>query len=158
MNRDYLNQLKEYTDSILKTGNETKPYWMLAKYNCSEVSRLVGIKVLHELGKISKPFILKGKVTKNNIDEDNFHDILGFFNNKLNKFILVDPTIWQFFPKKRNILLGEFQTLNEAISFAEKFYVGEWKLSEYIDKEADDVNKMKEIIKVNCDQAPNWKN
>lgn len=156
MNKSYINELEKHAKFILKTGNEKKPYWMLAKYNCSEVSRLLGIKVFCDLGEISKPFILKGSVTKNGISKDNIHDILGFFDSALNELILVDPTIWQFFPKKRSIFLGKFKTLDEAILFTENLYEGKWNFSEYLDKKELNVGEMRGIIKLNCNQAPEW--
>jgi len=156
MNKSYLNELQEYTISVLRDGNRNKPYRMLAKYNCSEVSRLIGLKVIHDLGKTSKPFILKGDVFGDGIDKDNIHDILGFFDIVSSKFVLIDPTIWQFFPRKRNIFLGEFKTRDEAIAFCNKFYVGKWKLSEYVDEKNEDVNEMKRIIRLNCDEVTHW--
>ena len=156
MNKNYITELREYSISVLREGNRGKSLSMLAKYNCSEVSRLVGLKVIRDLGILSKPFILKGDVLGDGIDKDNIHDILGFFDEESSKFILVDPTIWQFLPRKRNIFLGEFNTLDEAITFSNKFYEGEWEFSEYVDEKNEDVNEMKRIIMLNCDQAPDW--
>ncbi len=156
MNENYINELEEYMISVLKAGNKGKPLSMLAKYNCSEVSRLVGLKVLEYLGEDSKPFILKGEVTKNGIDKDNIHDILGFLDVDSSKFVLIDPTIWQFFPESEEIFLGEFEALDDAIAFCADFYEGEWNFSEYVDKESEDVNEMMKIIKMNCGQASDW--
>ena len=80
----------------------------------------------------------------------NDHDILGFLDTKSDSYIIIDPTIWQFFPKKKSILLGKFKTQKEFINFLPAYYGGDWQLSEYIDESMKkDVSGWKEIIKEN---------
>ncbi|MDO8507350.1 MAG: hypothetical protein Q7S53_02175 [bacterium] len=157
MEEQYIGELQKYATDILKKGNQGKPLWMLSKWNCSEVSRIVGLKVLSDLGVSSKPFILKGNVTVTGLIEENNHDILGFFDSGSNMYILIDPTIWQFFPKMKKIFLGKFSSVDDILKFVSEYYRGDWKVSEEVDptleKEVADYYK---IIKLNCDQSPNW--
>lgn len=158
MEDQYISELQKYATDILENGNHGKPLWMLSKWNCSEVSRIVGLKVLSDLGVSSKPFILKGNVTFTGLAEENHHDILGFLDSKSKRYILVDPTIWQFFPKKKNILLGEFSSVNDIFKFICEYYGGDWKVSEEIDRTLEkEVAGYYKIIKLNCDQSPDWK-
>ena len=155
MEDQYISELQKYATDILKNGNREKPLWILSQWNCSEVSRIVGLKVITDLGEVAKPFILKGNATVTGLAEGNNHDILGFFDSDSKMYILVDPTIWQFFPKKKNILLGEFSSVNDILKFSSEYYGGDWKVSEKVDltleKEVADYYK---IIKLNCDQSP----
>lgn len=158
MNKSYITKLHNFTISLLKDGNRRKPLWMLAKWNCSEVTRIVGLKIMDDLGIESKPFILKGNVTVTGLRNDNFHDILGYFDTESGKYFLLDPTIWQFYPRKRSINLGSFITIESAIKFATKYYEGTWELSEYVNRELEkELVDFYGIIKLNCSQSPNWK-
>jgi len=155
---EYIYNLQKYAVSILKEGNEAKSLWMLAKYNCSEVSWLVGLKVLGDLGPTARPFILKGDVNNSDFEkEENLHDILGYFDPISKKYIVVDPTIWQFYPRRRSIYVGAFSSLRDAIKEISKIYAGDWPLSYYVDESNDDIAACKRIIRLNCDQAPKWK-
>jgi hypothetical protein len=114
---NYIQTLQNSSISILKEGNEKKPLWMLAKYNCSELSWLAGLNVLEDLGPASKPFILKGDVNNSDVEKvENIHDILGYFDSKEGEYAVVDPKVWQFYPERESIYVGSFQTIDEAIS------------------------------------------
>lgn len=157
MDRQYLNTLKKYAVLLLTEHDKEKPLWMLSKWNCSEISRIVGLKVLNDFGNDSKPFILKGNVTVTGLEKENNHDILSFFDTVSGEYIVVDPTIWQFFPKIKSILLGRFNSIEECINFASQYYKGTWSLSEYINRDTNkEITKWKKIIRQNCKEAPNW--
>ena len=104
--------IKELQDLALDLMKPTtfKPRWMISKWNCSEVTRILGLQVLKDLGASAKPTILIGRVTKTGLTKENKHDILMFFDNASKKYILVDPTIWQSFRFKKTILLGKFDS------------------------------------------------
>lgn len=159
MNIKYIAILTKYTIFLLKEFDRKKPLWMLSKWNCSEISRIVGLKVLNDFGDDSKPFILKGNVTVTGLEKENNHDILGFFDTVSGEYIIVDPTIWQFFPKRKSILLGKFNSKEECINFVSEYYKGKWSLSEYISRDTNrEITKWKKIIRQNCKEAPNWEN
>lgn len=157
MEGQYIIELQKYAIDILKKSNQRKPLWMLSKWNCSEVSRIVGLKVLSDLGVSSKPFILKGNVTVTGLTEENNHDILVFFDPESKMYTLIDPTIWQFFPKKKKTFLGKFSSVSDILKFASGYYGGDWKISEEIGSTLEkEVDEWKRIIKLNCDQSPDW--
>lgn len=158
MNRErYIESLQNYVVSLLRKGNESKPLWMLAKYNCSEVSWLVGLKVAQDLGEKSDPFTLKGDVNNGIEKAENAHDILGYFDPDSKDFVILDPTIWQFYPEAESIFIGSFETIEKAIAEVSKHYQGDWKLSYRIKDIHEDVSENLKIIRANCDQSPNWK-
>lgn len=153
---NYIKKLQDLALDLMKP-NTSKPRWMISKWNCSEIARILGLQVLKDLGLSAKPTILVGKVTKTSLTKENKHDILMFLDNESKKYVLVDPTIWQFFHFKRTILLGTFDSIKECISFAQKTYGGKWKVSEFVTKnDSKMVRKWKKIIKLNSNQAPNW--
>jgi len=153
MNNDYIQTLQLFVTSLLREGNESKPLSSLAKYNCSEVSYLLGLKVIDDLGVVAKPFVLKGDVNKGVEHNDNIHDILGFYNQATKKYVIVDPTIWQFYPEETSIFIGEYSSIDSATLNVSKFYEGKWQLSYYIQDIDDNPDKCKEIIRKNCKEA-----
>lgn len=156
MKNNYIKTLQNLALDLMKP-NTPKPRWMIATWNCSEVTRILGLQILKDLGTQAKPTILIGKVTKTGLVKENKHDILMFFNEKLEKYVLVDPTVWQFFHFKKSILLGRFDFIKDVLTFAQKTYGGIWKISEPVTKkDSKMVTKWKKIIKLNANQAPDW--
>jgi hypothetical protein len=97
-----------------------------SKNQCSEVSRLVALWILKDCPNC-KADIFKGTF-QNNLS----HDVLSVASNK--KIFLIDPTIWQFFPKAKSILIGIIGDSNEIVKILENKYKGSWRFSETIDK------------------------
>jgi len=152
---DYVKELQRFAISLLKKDNHEKTLSVLSKWNCSEISRIIGLKVLSEV-KESDPVILKGKVTTTGLTTENFHDVLAF--KLANHFVIVDPTIWQFFPKKKSILLYRGITLQKGLGVLKIYYGSKFKESEKVTpKMQKGVSEWKKIIKLNTDQSPNWK-
>lgn len=153
---NYIKKLQDLALDLMKP-DVSKPRWMVSKWNCSEVTRILGLQVLKDIGSSAKPTILIGKVNKTGLTKENKHDILMFFDGQSKKYILIDPTIWQFFRFKRTILLGTFNSPKECILFAQETYGGKWKVSESVTKnDSKMVKKWEKIIKLNSNQAPNW--
>lgn len=153
---NYTNKLQNLALDLMKPG-VSKPRWMVSKWNCSEVARILGLQISEDLGPSAKPTILIGRVTQTGLTKENKHDILMFFDDKTKKYTLIDPTIWQFFHFKRTILLGRFNSPEECIVFAQKTYGGKWKVSEPVTKNDRKMAKeWKKIIKTNSNHAPNW--
>jgi len=56
------------------------------------------------------------------------HDILVIKDN--HGIHLIDPSIWQIFPRKRKIYLGSANNIKGALTLAESIYAGKWGVSE----------------------------
>ncbi len=129
---------------LLKKYGGNKSLHFLSQDNCSELSRLFAYWVIKKYP-TSEAFILKGGGVFNNSEK--FHDIV-LINSK--KFFLIDPSIWQFFKRKRSILVGQIENLDEALKLAKKNYGGKWQISEKINKGTlKEVEDLKKIIILN---------
>lgn len=125
-----------------------KPLFVSSEDCCSEMARLVGYRILKKKAK-AKAYILKGKLS-----DSLEHDILAVKLDGL--VILIDPTIWQIFRNKKNIFLGEYADLEEAINQIKNLYGGSWQMSEELFRknirETEKLLKiLEENIQVNCD-------
>lgn len=100
----------------------------LLKDSCSEVTRLVAGWLLEE-GLPYNFFIYKGE----NVFGTNLsHDVLILSNNE--ETIIFDPTIWQFKPEAKSILIAILTNKSEVIKKLIDTYEGNWFLSERITK------------------------
>lgn len=140
---NYLKTVENKIKKILKSANKT--LFLASQDNCSEMSRLVGCWVLQNFPS-ANAYILKGKSVLNEPDKN--HDILAI--EEKNKFYLIDPTIWQFFKNKKNILLKKENKIEDCLRFAEQFYKGKWSISETLDKKSfKNIKEWENIIKTN---------
>ena len=115
------------------------PLYKLAEGNCSEVARLIGCKLI----KNSKVVILKGQNIPHSRCKS--HDILAIRSRII---FLFDPTIWQFFKRKRTTFLGYFSSIEKALAYAEKIYGGHWQVSEKLDKKTCSSANLLKLAKV----------
>lgn len=132
-----------------------KPLYIKSKWNCSEVSRLLAMVVFDDIH--SETYILKGKVTIGGLQKENWHDILMIKSK--NRYHLIDPTIWQFCPKRKSVYQGNYKYKKQAILFCNGFYcANNWRISEKINQKYSEfeIQEMEKIIKMNISQAPNW--
>lgn len=146
MQKSLIKKIQNRVINLLKS-KRNKSLHILAKDNCSELSRLVGCWILTEKPK-SRISILKGKGISNK--KDLCHDILAIEECK--KIYLIDPSIWQFFKYKRSILVGQTENMKDSLMFVEKFYKGKWKVSEILKKNScneKDKTKWEKIIRLN---------
>jgi len=104
-----------------------KPISLLAKDSCSELARLTGDWFLKKLPNV-RIHLLKGEISKNV-----FHDIIAVKTGA--KVYLIDPTVWQFFPHQKRILIKITSCLDTALHHAAKVYGGKWVLSEKLTKD-----------------------
>ncbi len=125
---------------IYRSGLKKKPLYLLAEDNCSEASRLVAIWIKRKFNEATL-FILKGEYIPKK-----YHDVLVCQLN--DKFYLIDASVWQFFKKKRDILMGEFKTMNEVFIEVKKIYGGKWGSVETLN-DFEDERELIEIIKIN---------
>lgn len=124
-----LKDIKSDLLIFLRNIDNKKNLYMLTKDSCSEISRYIWVKILEKYWNKFQTFIIKGtiKINKKNI----IHDVLGFHLN--NKIFIIDPTIWQFYPKKRNIVILESEeNINKTITKINLIYWYNWKISEYL--------------------------
>lgn len=98
----------------------------LATDNCSEISRLVGCFALQSWKNIAV-HILKGEKV---IKTTQSHDILAI--QDMNYIYVLDPSVWQFFPQRRSVLVGASDSLSGATKLAQDVYGGIWKVSEQL--------------------------
>jgi hypothetical protein len=144
MNKKDIILLQRRLITLLKKLDVHKSLSILCKDSCSEISRLVGYWIIKDHPKATI-LILKGD---NVFNTKKSHDIVLIEEN--NEYFLIDPTIWQFFKRKRNILIGEVNSTNEALILANSIYKGKWKVSERIEKYSEkESKKLEKIIKLN---------
>lgn len=125
MTKKEITRIQNFVKKTLRdSGKRGMSLRELSLDNCSEISRLVGCFVLSSKQNVSV-LILKGD---NVLGTKQSHDILAIQSEK--EIYVLDSTIWQFFPRKRNILIAIAPNIREAIAETEKFYGGKWKISE----------------------------
>ncbi|MFA6136056.1 MAG: hypothetical protein WC705_01740 [Candidatus Paceibacterota bacterium] len=120
-----LNKIQEFAKKILRNSTKTKnSLSSLAKDNCSELTRLVGCFILKSQSGVTV-YVLKGDRV---FGKKQSHDILALHDK--NGVFVIDPSVWQFFPNKKSILISNSKNIKDAIKSAEKIYGGKWKVSE----------------------------
>lgn len=154
MDQNIIKKIQEKIIKLLPADLQNQPDILLTD-SCSEVSRLVAhwIKISDKSNQI---FILKGVHV---CGTKKAHDILAVLTAK-NKIYIIDPTIWQFFPKKKSILVFILEDINIALDKIKKMYGGWWSKSEIftqlnkLEKE-EYLNIISQNIKENLKQIKN---
>lgn len=119
----------------------------ITKDNCSEISRYIWVEITEKYWANTNPFILKWHIIIN--DKKVIHDILGFYYENI--IHIIDPTIRQFFPRKRSIyVLSSKESFEETIDLLNNKYWWDWKVSErlYIKMKAEKQERF-EMVKMN---------
>jgi len=143
MNAIYLKTIQNRVIKLLRNGN--KVLYLSAQDNCSEVARIVGCWILQE-NPIISAHILKGENVMG--IKKKYHDVL--IVEEKNIFYVIDPTVWQFFKHKRNILLTKKNTMKECVEFAKQFYDGKWSVSDILSKNCfQEIKKWEEVVRLN---------
>ncbi|NIA02548.1 MAG: hypothetical protein GWP15_04130, partial [Nitrospirae bacterium] len=124
MNKENIKKIQDRILELLPKNRRSEKSALL-EYSCSELSRLVA-SWIKESEKNIHCFILKGDDV---CGTQKSHDILVVIDEN-NKIYVIDPTIWQFFPDEKSILIGKFNSLNASIIATEEKYGGGWKISE----------------------------
>ncbi len=144
MNKNLIKKIQKYIIRLLPINLQNQPGTLLAD-SCSEISRLVAgwIKVLDKSNQI---FILKGIHV---CGTKKTHDILAIITTK-NQVYIIDPTIWQFFPKAKSILIFTLDDINLAFDKIQTMYGGQWsKSEEFIQFNKEEEEKYLDIISQN---------
>lgn len=93
-----------------------------ARDQCSEISRLVACWIL------AKHPTYRAVIAKGEFFDSSAHDILIVQTPE--RFIAIDPTVWQFFPGDAGIFVGSAASADELLDLLVAKYGGEWDLSE----------------------------
>jgi hypothetical protein len=146
MNEDIIKEIQKQIIKLLPVGQRDQPGVLLAD-SCSEISRLVAgwIKILDKSNQI---LILKGI---NVCGSKKAHDILAVSAN--NKIYIIDPTIWQFFPQIKSILIFVLDDINIALNKIKAMYGGQWfKKEEFIQMDKNEEKRYLDIISQNINE------
>ncbi len=144
MEKEYIKLVQKKVVGLLKS-NSNKPLFLLAKDNCSELSRLAGSWILQDHLN-ANAFIMKGEGINNN--KKLSHDVLVIESQS--KFYILDPAIWQFFENSKNILIKITDSIENVRQDLERKYGGRWKISEKLGTVSEEqVNEWKKIIQEN---------
>jgi len=139
MTKEFINKIQNKILELVPEENRSQ-LGVVLENCCSELSRLVAYSIKEE-SVSAKQVILKGD---NVCGTDKSHDIL--VNTEDVKTYLIDPTIWQFFPDEKSILIGETNSIDEAIAVALIKYGGQWtiseELSEILEKNKNEYQKI----------------
>jgi CRISPR/Cas system-associated endonuclease Cas3-HD len=92
--------------------------------NCSELSRLVGIWILKKFPHATVDILQGTKVMNTN----SAHDIVAATFQQL--VYIIDPTVWQFFPYKKSILITTVANIQTALQQVAASYHGNWQIAE----------------------------
>lgn len=126
MNKEIVEQIQARIIKLLPKDKQSS-IGILCNDSCSEISRLAA-GWIKEIDKSSRLLILKGVNVCGTLKS---HDILAVLTSD-NDIYIIDPTIWQFFPEKRSILLFISNSLEETLEKITKIYSGKWQFSEEI--------------------------
>jgi hypothetical protein len=137
MDKNFIEKIQKRVFDLLLTLSDSLQ--TAAKDQCSEMARLVGCWMLNEHPEY------EAQIYKGILSDILAHDVLIIINNRKTLFI-IDPTIWQIFPKSDSILVGSVLDQSGAINLLKKKYNGEWKISEIMQKCSD--NYQQELLAV----------
>jgi hypothetical protein len=139
-----LDRIQKRVLVILRDGHKNTLLQDSAKYNCSEVSRLVGCWIFEDC-QYFRVYIFKGEKL---LVSELAHDLLIVEHNKY--YFVIDPTVWQFFPEEKTILMFKTKKVDQALVFLKSKYGGTWKLSEEMAiKDCDCKEEWIRIIELN---------
>jgi midasin (ATPase involved in ribosome maturation) len=140
MNKKSIEEIQNKVIDLL-TGLSSNLH-VAAKDQCSEVTRLVACWLLSEHPEYST-HIFKGEFSNTSA-----HDILGVVSG--DSVFVLDPTVWQIFPKSESILVGIAPNVSIALNLLKEKYGGAWQVSETIEQCSDSYKqKLLTIIKQN---------
>jgi len=144
MDQNLIKKIQRQIIQLLPTNLQKQPGILLTD-SCSEVSRLVAnwIKILD---KSSQIFIIKGISV---CGTKKAHDILAVITVN-NQVYIIDPTIWQFFPQAKSILVFILKDINLALDRIKEMYGGQWSKNEkFIQLDKNDEKKYLDIVSQN---------
>ena len=144
INKNVIKNIQKQIIQLLPSDQQNQPGILLTD-SCSEMARLVAgwIKVLDETDCI---FIIKG------IDvcgTQKAHDMI-VVTTVSGQVYIIDPTVWQFFPKAKSILFLVSGNINAVWDKINAKYGGQWSISEeFIKMTKNDEKKYLKVIAQN---------
>ena len=144
MDQNLIKKIQRQIIQLLPTDLQNQPGILLTD-SCSEVSRLVAnwIKILD---KSSQIFIIKGIHV---CGTKKAHDIIAVITIN-NQVYIIDPTIWQFFPQAKSILVFISDDINIALDKIKTMYGGQWSKNEkFIQLDKNEEKKYLDIVSQN---------
>ncbi len=149
MNKNVIKKIQKQIIQLLPDDQQNQHGILLAD-SCSEISRLVAswIKILDKSNHV---LIINGI---NVCGTQKAHDILAVITVN-NQVYIIDPTIWQFFPHAKSILVLISDNINIALDKIKIKYGGQWlKNEEFIQMDKNEEKKYLDIISQNiCENS-----
>lgn len=140
MNQTLIKKIQKRIIQLLPIDRQNRPGLLLTD-SCSEASRLVASWIT-ELDKTKTIYVLQGtRVCGTN----RVHDLLAIVTTTKEKVYVIDPTIWQFFPRAKSILVCTTNNIAIAIHKIKAMYGGQW-------------SKNEQFIKLNKKEEKNYLN
>lgn len=144
VNENIIKKIQKKIIQLLPIDQQDQPGILFAD-SCSEVSRLVA-NWIKKLDKSNRILIMKGD---NVCGTKKAHDILAITITD-NQVYVIDPTIWQFFPQAKSILVFVVNNINIALDKIKVMYGGQWAESEeFIEMDKNEEKKYLDIISQN---------
>lgn len=137
--KSFINSTQQKIIKLLR-GYNTKILATAARDNCSEASRLVGIWILKKFPH-ANVYILQGTKVMNTRFT---HDIVAIVFQQL--VYIVDPTVWQFFPHKKSILINTVSNIQTALQQITTIYHGNWKIAEKFNPRRYSAKKLMDTV------------
>ena len=144
MDKNVIKKIQEKIIELLPVGQRNQPGILLAD-SCSEISRLVA-SWIKTLDKTNHILIIKGFDV---CGTKKAHDLLAVITIN-NQVYIIDPTIWQFFPQVKSILVFILDDIDIALDKIKAMYGGQWlKSEEFIQLDKKEEEKYLDIISQN---------
>jgi hypothetical protein len=118
MDKETVKRLQKKILKLLPAGRQNQPDILFAD-SCSEMARLVAGWIM-ETDKSNRIFILK---IFNVFGTKKAHDIFAVITAG-GRVYIIDPTVWQFFPLAKTILMFTAPDIDGAIDKIKKLYGG----------------------------------
>lgn len=150
MNTVIIKKIQKHIIQLLPVNKKNQRCILLSD-SCSELAYLVASWII-KLDKTNHIFIIKGK---NVCNTKKSHDIL-IVTTSINLVYIVDPSIWQFFPQAKSILVTIVDDVNFALYKIRTIYGGQWsKNEELIQLDKNEEREYLNIIYQNIHESLN---
>jgi len=144
INKNVIKNIQKQIIQLL-SHDQQKQLGILLADSCSEMARLVAgwIKALDKTNHIA---IIKGI---NVCGTQKAHDMIAI-TTASGQVYIIDPTVWQFFPKTKSILFFVSGDINIVWDKINAKYGGQWSISEeFIKMTKNDEKKYLKVIAQN---------
>ena len=126
MNDKYIVKQQKRIISFIRKYGGKKPLSILAEDSCSELCELLSCWILKDYHETSITMLKGDRI----LGTKRSHNIIVLDQDHTK--LLLDPSVWQFFKRKRSVVVGNVKTINETLALAQNIYGGKWSISEKI--------------------------